>query len=413
MQTRKTVVRKGELSPVRKTIRAPVPAVELTPLIIAGLPDGRYNAGRGLYLEVRNNGRSRTWLFIMTVNGKRKSSGLGNALQVSQREAIEASERIRCEIRGEEWTAKEIEARRIPTLDEASEVVLLYLVKTRNWKHSHENEVAWRGLHRKYVHDILGTSSIDQVTKQQVVRLLNVVFKISRVTARILRRQLWNIFDYAIKVGWYQGDNPAQWHGQIKSVMPTLNLEIPINEVRELTMDRAKKAVKMCMESDRGQCKLLLFMFLTVQKVGCCTTVRWEDLDLQNAVWDLEVPGSGTAGDYRAEVPLCQPAVELLEDLMSRDVGLVFESERKRGVPFNLTKSGDLLKILTGSDVGLLSIRRLFCKWAKGERINPTVVRACLSKKIDPMLSHRFPADYLRKEQIKVMERWAKKLLAT
>ena len=46
------------------------------------LGDGRHRADKGLYLEVRNNGRQRSWLFMIKIGGKRRVYGLGSAYTV-------------------------------------------------------------------------------------------------------------------------------------------------------------------------------------------------------------------------------------------------------------------------------------------------------------------------------------------
>ena len=42
------------------------------------LEDGRHQAAKGLFLEVRGNGRHRSWLFIYRRHGKRSAIGLGS-----------------------------------------------------------------------------------------------------------------------------------------------------------------------------------------------------------------------------------------------------------------------------------------------------------------------------------------------
>ena len=47
------------------------------------LEDGRHQAAKGLFLEVRGNGRHRSWWFIYRRHGKRSAIGLGSAAKVS------------------------------------------------------------------------------------------------------------------------------------------------------------------------------------------------------------------------------------------------------------------------------------------------------------------------------------------
>ena len=62
------------------------------------LSDGRHNVARGLYLEVKNNGRSRVWLFFTKINGKRKCYGLGSAFTVRLQQAMNLADEYRNKI---------------------------------------------------------------------------------------------------------------------------------------------------------------------------------------------------------------------------------------------------------------------------------------------------------------------------
>ena len=62
------------------------------------LSDGRHNAARGLYLEVKNNGRSRVWLYFTKINGKRKCFGLGSAFALRLQQALNLANEYRSKI---------------------------------------------------------------------------------------------------------------------------------------------------------------------------------------------------------------------------------------------------------------------------------------------------------------------------
>ena len=51
------------------------------------LPDKRYRVQKGLYLEVRHEGRNRGWLFIYRRNNRRTVLSLGTAANVTLKQA--------------------------------------------------------------------------------------------------------------------------------------------------------------------------------------------------------------------------------------------------------------------------------------------------------------------------------------
>lgn len=62
------------------------------------LSDGSHNVARGLYLEVKNNGRSQVWLYFTKINGKRKCFGLESAFAVRLQQAQNLANEYRSKI---------------------------------------------------------------------------------------------------------------------------------------------------------------------------------------------------------------------------------------------------------------------------------------------------------------------------
>lgn len=61
--------------------------------------DGEYNADKGLYLLVKNNGAARSWIFAAKVQGKRYRRGIGSAKLLTLAQAKATAETLRAQLR--------------------------------------------------------------------------------------------------------------------------------------------------------------------------------------------------------------------------------------------------------------------------------------------------------------------------
>lgn len=69
---------------------------------------------------------------------------------------------------------------------------------------------------------------------------------------------------------------------------------------------------------------LLKTLLITGQRLGETSRMRWEDVDLENALWTI--PKSETKGDRTHDVPLPRMALKLIQEMKSMDSEYVFPS---------------------------------------------------------------------------------------
>ena len=130
-------------------------------------------------------------------------------------------------------------------------------------------------------------------------------------TAKRLRGRIETIFDYAKAMEYFEGDNPAEWKGNLEPILGNLKQEsrphpsLPYEQVAELIHQlRQKKGISP---------KALEFAILTACRSGEIFGARWQEIDFKNKVWII--PKERMKAEKEHRVPLSNEALTLLESI--------------------------------------------------------------------------------------------------
>ena len=304
----------------------PKKSKELSALSVAKIKTtGRHSVGGvdGLYLNVEGN--SRVWILRAVVgkrldkDGKlkphRRDIGIGPYPEVSLAEARAKATELRLQIRSgidpiahkqEQLEKQRIQQLRNKTFRECAKVVVAN--KTRELKN--EKHIGqWTSTLETYIYPTLGNISIGSITKVDIAEALKPIWVEKNETARRIRGRIETIFDYAKAMGYFEGDNPAEWKGNLEPILGTLKQEsrphpsLPYEQVAEFIHHlRQKKRISP---------KALEFTILTACRSGEIFGATWQEIDFKNKVWII--PKERMKADKEHRVPLSQEAIALLE----------------------------------------------------------------------------------------------------
>ena len=359
--------------------------------------------GLGLILRVEATGR-RYWLQRLTVAGRRRDIGLGNAVVVTLAEAREAArENARIVRGGGDPLAIRREAKAIPTFEAAARAV-----------HADHRDT-WRSA--RHVHDFIaslethafpriGRMRIDHVGPADVLAVLSPIWTKVPATAQRVHQRISLVMKYAVAQEWRK-DDPA---AAITEALPKLarrevkrRLALPYAEV-----GGALKAIRGCdaLPSIR---RVLEFIILTAVRSGEARGATWGDIDLDAALWTI--PGERKKGGVAHVVPLSGRAVELLREARA-EVGepdpaaLVFPGAR-RGRPTNdSTLSGKVKALGVKADVH--GFRSSFRDWAAERTTFPReVAEHALAHRVGNDVEQAYNRSTLLEQRRAMMEAWA------
>jgi len=281
---------------------------------------GRHADGGGLYLRITAAG-SRSWVFMVTTDGRRAEIGLGStkalslaaarALATAMREAAALGRNPRSILDA----ATPAEAEPTPTFSEFAEAYIASV--EAGWKNATHRQ-QWRNSLRDHAAAIADVP-IDTVDTAMVLDVLRPIWLTKAETASRLRGRIEKILDAAKVRGLRPRDalNPASLKGHMALLLPKQG-----GMVRGHHKALPYAQMPNFMQDLRGRVALaarcLEFTILTAARSGEALGANWGEIDLEQRLWTA--PGTRMKAGQEHVVPLSTAAVQLLEGMRTGEV---------------------------------------------------------------------------------------------
>lgn len=308
----------------------PKKAKELSALNVAKIKgNGRHAVGgvNGLHLRIVND--SRAWVLRVVVgqrfdeNGKqqlhRRDIGLGSYPEVSLAEARAKAHEMKAQIRNgndpiqqkqDQLQALRIQRLRNRTFRECAQIVIAN--KSRELKNQ-KHIAQWSTTLETYIYPTLGDINIGTITKVDIAEVLRPIWIEKNETAKRLRGRIETIFDYAKAMEYFEGDNPAEWKGNLEPILG--NLKQVSRPHPSLPYDQVSTFIQHLRQKDGISPKALEFAILTACRSGEIFGAIWQEIDFENKVWTI--PKERMKAEKEHRVPLSEPAIELLKSIQT------------------------------------------------------------------------------------------------
>ena len=322
---------------------------------------GIYSDGDGLFLRVRSGG-SKQWFFIFKRNGQRTEIGLGGYGQgtapVSLLLAREKAEEIRQRLsRGEELH------RRKTFADIMDDVLDVKKASFRNDKHKDQ----WVMTLTKYAAS-LHKLPIADITRDDVVEVLKPIWTKIPETADRTRQRIAAVIDHAKARGLYAGDNPADWRGGLKELLPARN-KLTRGHHAAVSYKDLPDVLSKLQQSLAVSARAVEFIALTAARSNEARSMTWMEIDFTEKLWTI--PAERMKAGKAHEVPLTDRAIQILKDQEAvRTSDLVFEGERV-GRPISDTAMVKVFRAAGAGDATLHGLRSSLRDWAGDETDYP------------------------------------------
>jgi integrase len=363
---------------------------------------GRHADGGGLYLQIKNGGRS--WIFIYRdrATNKQRNVGFGSINSVPLGEARQFAAAARLMLaKGidplADKKAKRAALKKAQTFgDYCDEFLKSALAGFNNEKHRYQ----WRAT---LTNDAAALRPIllRDITTDDVRKVLEPIWHKKHETARRLRQRIERVLDAAKAAGLREGDNPARWKGNLqpffgsqkraKAHLPAIPYpEMPafMSELRERSSTSARA---------------LEFTILTAARSGEVRGATWGEIDLEEKLWIVPAERMKTKRLHR--VPLTSAAIALLTKLTKgKPNQLIFAG--KEGNPFSDTAMLECLRDLR-CGVTVHGFRSSFRDWVGDETSFPReIAEAALAHTIEDSTEAAYRrSDALRRRR-DLMELW-------
>ena len=361
---------------------------------------GRHADGGGLYLSISPNG-GRRWVFLYRWHGKPTEIGFGSARDVTLARARELAGQARAKL-AEKINPKDS---RKPTEGAtfgecADRVIEAMRPSWRNAKHAAQWEMTLRGYAGP-----LRRLPADKITTDDVLSVLKPLWNDKPETASRLRGRIERVLDAAKAQGLRSGENPARWRGHLDQLLPKRQR---LTRGHHAAMGYADVPTFMAnLQSRQANAALALeFAVLTAARSGEVLGARWDEFDLERAVWT--VPAARMKGAREHRVPLSRRALKMVKALHETRIGDFVFPGRKPGKPLSVMAFEMVLRRMKVDGVTVHGFRSAFRDWA-AECTNFTneVCEAALAHVIENKVEAAYRRGDLFDKRRKLMEAWA------
>ncbi len=364
---------------------------------------GRYGDGHGLYV-VADNKLNRKWVLRTTVRGAGKSvdMGLGRYPDVTLAEAREDAEKYRKLARKgvnpvlyrKEQLAKVVP----PTFAELAQEK--YVLLKGEWK-SPKHQQQWINTLTTYAFPAIGNMPVDQITRADIMRVLKPIWLTKKETARRVKQRMKVVMDDALASGHYNTVNPvdlvAKGLGK-QNQKPQHHRAMPYHEVGTFLADLhgtdAWPATKFGLE----------FLILTAARTSEVLGMRWDEVDLDNALWVIPEERMKMGLEHR--VPLSDRCIAILTEIKAFADGsdYVFPSPRG-GQLSNMT----FLMAMRRMKVGYVphGFRSSFRDWCSEQTNSPRqVAERALAHVVKSKTERAYDRSDLLEKRRPLMQAW-------
>lgn len=359
---------------------------------------GRHPDGGGLYLVVDPSGAKR-WLLRIAHRGRRRDLGLGSLRDVSLKEAREkAAEARRATKAGEDPTNPPKPPR---TFSEASRGYVE--AHAPGWR-GRDTEAHWKRSLLTYAKP-LASLPVDQVTTEDVVKVVKPYWRSNPETGRKLRQRIEAVLDAEAAAGGRSGPNPARLKGHLDKLLPKQSRRV--QHRRAVHYDQAPAVMAALAQETVGSARAMEWTILTACRESMTLLATWGEIE--GDVWRLPADRmkDDEAGDF--VVPLSDQAVAVLHDMQigtPKPSDLIFPGA-KPGRPMS-DQTMDKLLAKMGVDATPHGFRSTFRDWA-GDKTDHAweVIEMALAHKVGSDTERAYRRMTALEKRRRLMQDWA------
>lgn len=270
-----------------------------------------------LYIRTRNN--KQTYVFVYMISRKRRVISIGDVnmipLNVAKNKAVEYRTMIEngidpLEARKENQTKDE---KKDYLFKEFLPMAIDKIAETKQWKNP-KSRSQWENTFKTYVIPVIGNHLLTDITRDDIISVLEPIWKEKSETANRLRGRIESVFNLAIVMGLYKNPNPAIWRGNLSFFLaPTSKVKrvthhdaLKFSELRKLFLERFDAPITTV------STQAILFGALTATRVNEFVEMTWNEIDFRTKVWLIPPERRKDGKNYPHRVPLSEQAMAIL-----------------------------------------------------------------------------------------------------
>ena len=363
---------------------------------------GFYRAGETLYLNIAPGG-SKSWIQRITIHGKRHNIGLGGYPVVSLAEARDKAFQNRKLARSGGDPLAEKRRAKLPTFEQAAEKT--FEANQARWR-SKVTAKNWEQGMKKHVLPLIGKLRVDQIGREEVLRILTPIWTTKPEVARKQRNRIRAVLSWCQAHGFIEHNVAGEMIDGALPAMPAVKEHfraLPYTEVpaalETVEASGASLVAKLCFR----------FLVLTAARSGEARGATWSEIDFEKSEW--RIPANRMKAGVEHRVPLSDAVLTVLEQaqILRDGSDLIFPSSIKRATPLS---DMALTKVLRTTGLAIRTtvhgFRSSFRDWAS-ECTNTAhaVMELSLAHKVGSAVEQAYARSDLLTKRRRLMEQWA------
>ena len=363
---------------------------------------GRYGDGGTLHLVVSPGG-TKAWVQRITIDGRRRDIGLGGWPVVSLAMARDRAFANRRAVADGGDPLAHKRRPKAPTFRDASRRALE--ANRPRWRNAKTTD-NWIATMDKYVHPVFGDRRVDQIGREDILRVLTPIWTVKPEIGRKVRQRIRATLAWAQAHGYVEHNLAGE---AIDGALPSLPAvkahfrALPYDEVAAalgvIAASRASVSAKAC----------LRFVVLTACRSGEARGAAWAEFDLEAHEW--RIPASRMKAGAEHRVPLPDAALDVLESVRPLRSGadLVFPSPSRPGKTLSDMTLTKLLRDSGLSDRATVhGFRTSFRTWASERTSVPhAVCEMALAHRVGSDVERSYARSDLFEKRRGLMDQWA------
>lgn len=190
--------------------------------------------------------------------------------------------------------------------------------REKEWRNE-KHRAQWSSTLETYAFPVIGSMAVSAVDTQAVLQVLAPIWETKPETASRLRGRLESILDYARSRDLRSGENPARWRGHLAYSLPKPGKIRRIRHHAALPWRHVAVFMAALRQQPGISARALEFTILTASRSGETLGARWQEIDLEGAVWIIPAERMKAGREHR--VPLSAAALQLLGALQELSRG--------------------------------------------------------------------------------------------
>ena len=379
------------------------------------LPPGRHLIESGLYLVVR--GKSRKYFLRYSLNGRRRDLALGDpatkTLTVVKQEAARCRALIAQGIdpKEERDKARKTKSEKPETFGEFFERVFPVYLAKRHYKKNGTDKM-YRAIIETYGIPILRDIPVRDLRLQHIRACLDPIWEKIPFQARKLSWLLEHLLNLARIEGIHEGQNPAQWRGNLEAFYPRVRALHPVRHREALAVEELRDALRKMLEHPSLQALAIALVALCASRVSEIKDAKWDEVDFSTATLSIPPERRKDGKPFPHRVPLSRQAMKIFS--LAKEKTTTVSPFIFPGISGRALNRGNFvatLKKYSRPDATMHGLRSTFRDWAAETGVQDALAEKQLMHAYGSVVVQAYQRSDLLEQRRPVMQQWADEIL--